>query len=502
MNVLQILGLIALPVLLWLYWLERRKHRRTTEHMGRALQDLTGRLATDAQTGLLTLTGFEARLDEEVARVGRTDGSLSILVVALDNFGLITNGLDEAGAAQVIQGVAKRLVDCAGKDGKVATLSSSEFVLLVSGGPRIGTLLAERIKTAFAQPVTLADSKRTEHVSCSTGVAVYPEHGESSKMLALATLALRKAQQTEAGSYRLYELAMGEQARDEAVLVQELRQAVALGQLELYFQPKIDAQSLQVTAAESLVRWHHPTRGFVSPGVFIPLAERYGLIASLGDWVIEAACQASAGWNAIGLRMRVAVNISGHQMRQDNLVEKIEAALRAHGLEPSRFTCEITETVAMEDTAATRLTFEKMGRAGLHVSIDDFGTGYSSLASLRQLPAAELKIDRAFVMDLETSEKSRTIAKSIVELARSLNLRVVAEGVETVGQRDILVAMGCDDLQGFLFCMPVNAQEIQRMATSGRAGPDGQTRFRDSLYATDFQGELAGRATEPGALRG
>jgi EAL domain-containing protein (putative c-di-GMP-specific phosphodiesterase class I) len=143
-----------------------------------------------------------------------------------------------------------------------------------------------------------------------------------------------------------------------------------------------------------------------------------------------------------------------------------------------------------------------MGRAGLHVSIDDFGTGYSSLASLRKLPAAELKIDRAFVMDLETSEKSRTIARSIVELARSLNLRVVAEGVETVGQRDILVAMGCDDLQGFLFCMPVNAQEIQRMATGGFAGPGGSGGFRYSLYATDFQGELAGRPSDIAALRG
>ena len=502
MNTLQILGLIAIPVLLWLYWRERRKHRRTTERMGQALQDLSGRLAVDPHTGLLTPAGFDAKLDEEVARVGRTDGSLSILVLALDNFGLITNGFDAAGAAQVVKAVADRLVECAGKDGKVATLSNSEFMLLVSGGPRIGTLLAERIKTAFARPVTLGDGQRSVHVSCSTGIAVFPEHGETAKMLAHATLALQQAQRAEPGSFRLYEPAMASQARDEAVLVQDLRQAVALGQLELYFQPKIDARSLKVTAAESLVRWHHPTRGFVSPGIFIPLAERYGMIGAVGDWVIEAACQAAEQWNDIGLRMRVAVNISGHQMRQDNLVEKIAAALQAHHLEPARFTCEITETVAMEDTAATRLTFEKMGRAGLHVSIDDFGTGYSSLASLRQLPAAELKIDRAFVMDLETSEKSRTIAKSIVELARSLNLRVVAEGVETVGQRDILVALGCDDLQGFLFCMPVNAQEIQRMATGGKTGPGAQVGFRDSLYATDFQGELAGRPSDLAALRG
>ena len=502
MNELQILGLIAIPVLLWLYWRERSKHRSTTERMGRALQDMSGRLAVDAHTGLLTPAGFDVRLEQEVARVGRTDGSLSILVVALDNFGLISNGFDDAGAAQVVRAVADRLVECAGKGAAIATLSSSEFVLMVSGGARIGTLLAGRIQTAFGRPFDVAQGNKSVYVSCSTGVAVYPEHGEPARMVAHATLALQKAQATDAGSFRLYEPAMATQARDEAVLVQELRQAVAQGQLELYFQPKIDAASLQVTAAESLVRWHHPTRGFVSPGVFIPLAERYGLIAAVGDWVIEAACQAAAQWNRIGLRMRVAVNISGHQMRQDNLVEKIVASLQAHGIEPSRFTCEITETVAMEDTAATRLTFEKMGRAGLHVSIDDFGTGYSSLASLRQLPAAELKIDRAFVVDLETSEKSRTIAKSIIELARSLNLRVVAEGVETIGQRDILVDLGCDDLQGFLFCMPVNAREIERMATGSGAVHGAPAVFRDSLYATDFQGELAGRASDLGALRG
>ncbi|MBL8337788.1 MAG: EAL domain-containing protein [Rhodoferax sp.] len=501
MNTLQILGLIALPILIWLYWLERRRHRRTTERMGRALQDMSGRLTVDAHTGLLTLAGFEARLAEEVQRVGRTDGSLSILSLSLDNFTLITNGFDSIGAAQIVQSVATRLSEAAGPEARVATLSGSDYLVITSGGGRIGSLLAERIQKAFAQPVPAGASGRSAPVSCSIGVAVYPQHGNQAEIASLAGLALRKAQEAGPGHWRLYEPAMGQQARDEAVLVQDLRQAVAEGQLELYFQPKIDARSLQVTAAESLVRWHHPTRGFVSPGVFIPLAERYGLIGDIGDWVIQAACEAAAQWAEIGLRMRVAVNISGHQMRQTDLVEKIVATLRLHQLEPGRFTCEITETVAMEDTAATRLTFEKMGRAGLHVSIDDFGTGYSSLASLRQLPAAELKIDRAFVTELETSEKARNIARSVIELARSLKLRVVAEGVETPGQRDILAGLGYNDLQGFLFCMPVNAAEIQRMATGG-GGPAGRVGFRDSLYATDFQGELAGRATEPGALRG
>jgi EAL domain-containing protein (putative c-di-GMP-specific phosphodiesterase class I) len=275
---------------------------------------------------------------------------------------------------------------------------------------------------------------------------------------------------------------MGLEVREQAVLVNDLRKALELGQFELYFQPKIDAISLQVTAAEALLRWHHPEHGLVSPVIFIPLAERYGLIGALGNWVIEEACRKAARWREHGLRMRVAVNISGYQMREDDLVERIEAALHRSGLQPGRFTCEITESVAMEDTKVTQLTFDKMRKAGFHVSIDDFGTGYSSLATLRRLPAAELKIDRAFVSDLEESEDARSIVKSIVSLAAALNLRVVAEGVETAGQCDLLVSMGCNELQGYLFSMPIPGDELERLALNNHRLKT--VEFRQSLFAS------------------
>lgn len=299
-----------------------------------------------------------------------------------------------------------------------------------------------------------------------------------------ASLAMRSLKSSGGNDYCVYDPAMAVQARDEAVMVNDLRQAVEAQQFTLYFQPKIDAQSLQVTAAEALLRWHHPTRGFVSPVVFIPLAEKYGLMGPIGNWVIEEASRTAAVWLESCLRMRVAVNISGYQMRQDNLVEHIVSVLERHGVQPERFTCEITETVAMEDTAATKLTFEKMRQAGFHVSIDDFGTGYSSLGSLRRLPAAELKIDRAFVTDLETSEEARSIAKSIIDMARALGLKVIAEGVETLGQSNLLVDMGCDELQGFLYSLPIPAEDLQKMAMQRHSGSS--TDFRDSLYATNF----------------
>jgi EAL domain-containing protein (putative c-di-GMP-specific phosphodiesterase class I) len=317
---------------------------------------------------------------------------------------------------------------------------------------------------------------------------VYPEHGAVGKLLGNATLAMRSVKLNGGGDFCLYDPKMGIQVREQAMLFNDLRSALDKGEFELYFQPKIEAVSLQVTGAEALLRWHHPQRGMVSPMVFIPLAEQYGLIGAIGTWVIEEACRKAKRWREQGLRMRVAVNISGYQMREDDLVGRIEAALQRNGIQPERFTCEITESVAMEDTKVTQLTFEKMRNAGFHVSIDDFGTGYSSLAALRKLPAAELKIDRAFVSDLEESEDARSIAQSIVNLATALNLRVVAEGVETLGQRDLLVAMGCNELQGFLFSMPMPAYELERLAL-GTNQPD-EMEFRKSLFSETYLGKL------------
>jgi len=486
MNTLQVLGLCALPVLLWLYWRERSTHRKTTAVMSRALKDATERLGHDDRTGLLTLDMFEAKLNEAAQWADQSAQSLSVLTVAIDNFGLISNGFGETSAADVVKLAAERLVACADPAAAVCKVATADYALLVSGGADASTLLAQRIKAAFAQPFDIEGER--VNLTCSIGIAVYPLHGAQANIINHATLAMRSLQSSGGADYCLYDPKMGSQAREEALLVNDLRQALQRGHFELYFQPKIDAQSLQVTAAEALIRWHHPTRGFVSPVVFIPLAEKYGLIGPIGTWVIEEACRQAHGWADSGLRMRVAVNISGYQMRQDNLVEFIQGVLAAHGLQPQRFTCEITETVAMEDTQATQLTFEKMRHAGFHVSIDDFGTGYSSLASLQRLPAAELKIDRAFVMDLEQNEMSRSIVKSIVQLAKACNLRIVAEGVETAGQRDLLVAMGCDDLQGYLFSMPVSGNELQKMAMNRFSANSAE--FRDSLYATSFMNDM------------
>jgi diguanylate cyclase len=292
---------------------------------------------------------------------------------------------------------------------------------------------------------------------------------------------MRAARDSGGGCYAEFDRQMGEDQRAQAELARDLRGAVERQELLLYYQPKVDALTLQVTAAEALVRWQHPRRGLISPDKFITLAERHGLIGLVGDWVIREATRQAAEWRKRGLRMRVAINVSGVQLRQDGFAERLFDQLKSQGLQPGRFTCEITETVAMEDTQATQRALAQMANMGVHVSIDDFGTGHSSLALLRRLRAEELKIDRAFVTDLGHSADARAVVKAIVQMAHSLEMKVVAEGVETEQQRDCLLDLGCDELQGFLFAKPMPAKSLELWATSDQDSP--LHAFRPSLFS-------------------
>lgn len=469
-----------------LYVRERQRSRRLRSEVDRLSKQQSTKPDRDEVTGLLTRAGFDALLARKALKAEKGSGPFGVLYVALDNFGLLNDAFGSEIGDKLLQEVSRRLAACAGPKADACLIAVGEFALAIDGSHQVGRASAKRVSDALAIPFTYEAIRA--NLSCSLGIAVYPDHGSVGKLLGNAALAMRSVKLNGGGDFCLYDPKMGIEVREQALLFNDLRSALDKGEFELYFQPKVDATSLQVTGAEALLRWHHPERGLVSPVVFIPLAEQYGLIGPIGSWVIEEACRKAARWREQGLRMRVAVNISGYQMREDDLVDRIEASLQRHGIQPDRFTCEITESVAMEDTKVTQLTFEKMRNAGFHVSIDDFGTGYSSLAALRKLPAAELKIDRAFVSDLEDSEDARSIAQSIVNLAMALNLRVVAEGVETLGQRDLLVSMGCNELQGFLFSMPMPAYELERLALDVHQ-PE-EMEFRKSLFSETYLGKL------------
>ncbi len=477
-------GLLAALVLLVQLRRARQQRSALSQDLSRARQALTERGPDERLPGMLSRAAFDLALDQAALHADRAGGGFCLLYVDLDNFRSVNDAFGHDQGDRLLLHVAKRLLACVGRG--VSHVAADEFALIVSGSLADGHRAAERVAAALGQPLDAPAGP--VRLTCSIGIAHYPEHGSRPLLLPNAVLAMRSVKLAGGGAQAEYQAQMGVGVREQAALLHDLRQALERQEFELFYQPKIDAQSLQVTAAEALLRWRHPQRGMVSPAVFIPLAERHGLIGAIGQWVIDEACRQAAQWREQGLRMRVAVNISGYQMRQDDIVDRIEASLRAQRIPPGRFTCEITESVAMEDTRATQHAFERLRDAGVHVSIDDFGTGYSSLASLRKLPAAELKIDRAFVCDLDTSADARSIAQAIVQMAHSLGLRVVAEGVETEAQRDLLVAMGCDELQGYLFAKPMTAQALELWATDD--GPATARDFRPSLFDETRPAEL------------
>jgi diguanylate cyclase len=432
----------------------------------------------DPVTGLPTRDQFDTILEDAMLRCDPNGAGMVVIYLGLDNFRLVNEAYGHAAGDALLAQVPERLRRAAPGALGLTRNAGDEFIVALPGDRHAAHAAATALRTALRGAFRVAGHDMA--VDVSLGFALYPQHGAGARLLTQAAAAMRAVKQAGGGAFAEFEPAMGVDMRKQAELLRDLRQAVARGALQLVYQPKIDATSLQVTAAEALLRWNDAERGVISPDVFVPVAEKHGLITEIGRWVIEEACRQAGAWRGQGLRMRVAVNISGAQLRHDDLVDHLRGCLQRHGIPPSRFTCEITETVAMEDTRVTHEAFERLRELGVHVSIDDFGTGHSSLATLRKLPAAELKIDRAFVTDLDTSSEARLIASAIVNMAHTLDLRVVAEGVETEAQRDWLVQMGCDELQGYLFAKPMSATALAIWA-SGDQGPSALG-FRDSLF--------------------
>jgi diguanylate cyclase (GGDEF)-like protein len=459
------------------------------QKLGAQLQQATANLQrtpySDPLTGLLSRLGLEAALRKSASLAESQGERIALFAVGLDGFKSINDSFGHALGDSVLREVSRRLATHAAAH-RVARLGGDEFVLMLQGRLDLPALAHAAGSLLEALDGPLECDAHELRLTASIGVAWFPDDGGASTLIARARAAMQAAKAAGGSTFMRFEPRMQDDAHERHELLRDLRQAIDNKQFELFYQPKIDARSGQVTAAEALLRWHHPVRGMLGPDLFIPLAERHGLIGALGNWVIEDACRQARVWRERGLKMRVAINLSVFQMRQNDLVERIQAALARHGVNPSRLTCEITESVAMEDTQVTQRTFERLGRAGIHLSIDDFGTGYSSLSYLRRLPATELKIDRSFVMDLDSSADARAIVDAVLKLAHAIGLKVVAEGVETVRQRDILLELGCDEFQGYLFARPMSARALLLWAVDDKPA---RNAFRPSLFAdTDLPG--------------
>ena len=452
-----------------------------------ANEELQRRAFLDPLTGLPNGMLFGDRLTHAVARNERaaervaqhSPHKLAVLFIDLDGFKPVNDSFGHAVGDIVLQETALRLRGEARDSDTVARVGGDEFLLLMEEVASAADCvsLAQRLVEVLARPFDIAG--RQVQISCSIGIVVHPDQGQRDKLVAHADSAMYVAKRAGGNAWAVFESHMDEGALEQLDLHNDLRHAVERGQLELHYQPKVDGQRGQIRGVEALLRWHHPTRGMISPVVFIPMAERYGLIQGLGNWVIDEACRQMQAWADVGVRMRVAINVSAHQLRKDDLVARIEQALARHQVAASQLLCEITESVVMEDIKRTQRVFEGLGRIGVYLSIDDFGTGYSSLSYLRQLPAKQLKIDRSFVHDIESSNDARAIVDAVIRLAHALGLLVVAEGVETAGQRDVLLELKCDELQGFFFARPMPADSL--LAWAGRRKSESTVDFSPSV---------------------
>ena len=466
-------------------WLTR--HRRAQHARVTARRQLGAQFLNDPLTRLPCRALFEGTLSQAVAKADASFQQLALLFINLDGFRALNQTYGHGDGDRVLLKAATRLRAIAPPH-MAARLAGDEFVVLLAGNPSVeeASAFAAAVLAKIGRPL-LVDG-RDLGIACSVGVAMYPEHGAMSTMISHAEAAMRTAKAAGGACHALFDARMSRGANMQMGLLRDLRAAVERRQFELYYQPKIHAATGEITGAEALIRWHHPTRGMVSPADFISLAERYGLIGALGGWVIDEACRQAREWRDAGLRMRVAINLSMRQLTQPDLCLRIGAALQRHQINPDLITCEVTESSAMDDPELTIKVLGQLDALGVHLSIDDFGTGHSSLAYLRKLPADELKIDRSFVLDLETSDEARKVASAVVNLAKALNLKVVAEGVETEAQYHILREFGCDQLQGYLFAKPMSAKALARWAMED-VGPRTMN-FSASLFKATLPAEL------------
>ncbi|MDO9285509.1 MAG: bifunctional diguanylate cyclase/phosphodiesterase [Aquabacterium sp.] len=435
-----------------------RKLREANEELQRAV----------FHDGLTQLPNRRLMLERLQAIAQRCDAGgtqAALLFIDLDGFKPVNDLFGHGFGDAVLCEISHRLLSVAREGDTVARLGGDEFAILLAdiGSAEAAQQLAQRAVTAIQAPIQLA--RREARLSASVGIAVYPGDGAADKLLAAADAAMYEAKRGGGGQAMLFASRMEADARAQVEMQRDLRRAIEhpeRGELSLHYQPKVSARDGRVTGMEALLRWRHPEHGMVGPGVFVPVAERFGLIDRLGNWVIDEACRQIGTWQRQGLRLRVAVNLSMHQLRQPGLVDRVRLMLVQHGVAPGSLMFEITESVAMDENDATGRVFDELAALGTELSIDDFGTGYSSLAYLRRLPSRQIKIDRSFVMDLDTCSDALAIVEAVIRLAHALGLAVVAEGVETEAQRDLLRQLQCDEFQGYLFARPVPGDTVLR----------------------------------------
>ncbi|RZU38727.1 PAS domain S-box-containing protein/diguanylate cyclase (GGDEF)-like protein [Fluviicoccus keumensis] len=415
----------------------------------------------DALTGLATRHLLRDRFGQAIAYAAHHERSVAMLFFDLDNFKRINDSLGHAFGDEVLRQTARRLADCVRERDTLARLGGDEFVIILSDMASIQDVpqLASRVLQALNRPLLIGE--REIDLSASIGISVYPaDGGDYDTLLRNADAAMYSAKEAGRNTFRFYTQGMNAEAMRRLEMETGLRRALARDELLLHYQPLLNLATGRIGDVEALLRWRGKDGGLISPGEFIPLAEETGLIVPIGEWVLHSACDQARRWRQDGLEVRVAVNLSGRQFSDRHLVETVRRALTESGLPPRLLKLEITESAVMRNAEEAVRILEELKALGLEISLDDFGTGYSSLAYLRRFPIDQLKIDLSFVQEITRHPDGAAIVRGIIGLAQSLRLQTVAEGVETVAQRDFLKDSGCDLVQGFLLSRPLPPQEL------------------------------------------
>jgi diguanylate cyclase (GGDEF)-like protein len=420
----------------------------------------------DALTDLPNRVLLRERMEHAIA-VTRNGGlDLAVLMLDLDRFKEVNDTLGHPAGDALLRAVAERLRGCVTETALIARLGGDEFAVIdyVTNPAVEAAALAEAIRKALCEPFDLGDHRVT--VGTSIGIAIAPRDGnDSDVILKCADLALYSAKSGGRGAFRFFEPELDELMHARRNLERDMRAALAGRQFELHYQPFVNAATGKTSGFEALLRWHHPKRGLVLPGEFIPLAEETGLIVPLGEWVLRTACAEAAKWPA---DVRIAINLSPAQFRSKELVPVIVGALASSGLAPHRLELEVTETVIMHDSEAVFAVLAQLRELGVRIALDDFGTGYSSLSFLQRFPFDKVKIDRSFVHELSCAcAEARHLARAVVRFAVSLGKTTTAEGVETKEQLDILREEGCAETQGYYFSRPMPASDVAKLLRRG-----------------------------------
>ena len=414
---------------------------------------------SDSLTGLPNRLALQMRLAQTLPDARRHSWQVAIMFIDLDRFKIINDTLGHPVGDELLREVASRLSLVIRETDFVARLGGDEFVIVLPGinNPADAAIVANKIIGTLSSPI-LADGNEL-HTSPSIGISIFPDDGnDGDTILKNADTAMYHAKSAGRNNYQFYAGEMNKTATERLDIERKLRHAISRNELALCYQPQFSADGSHPTGVEALIRWHHPTDGIISPVRFIPIAEETGLIVEIGEWVLRTACHEMKNWIDAGLQpIRVAVNISARQLRRRDFCEVVAGALAESGLPAELLELEITESAVMENPEEAISILQSIGRMGVTLAIDDFGTGYSSLAYLKLFPIDHLKIDRSFVADIETDLNDRAIAFGTIALAHSLGLNVIAEGVETADQLELLRSNACDEVQGYLFSKPLTS---------------------------------------------